>query len=337
MEGEFICGVEEEGEQVGLSKLPRHIKKSIFEKLPLQSISRSRLVCKEWNSILLSHSFISSLPKSNPWLLLYAEKYCMAYCFTTHKWMKISLSSLPTPKDFRDYTLSSAHLGLLAFLLETPDLYICNSLARDYGVAKLGLFSDWGNYARIESDVIGTVIGIVQGDQSSDEPYLIAKMGPISNVRPLCIRVYHYFQDSWSNKLEFIEEREFSIRPFTMVACNGVLFFEAYRPTGYVGYNIRGAFIKPVRIDELPCHILQYDKVHKLFMGEYGLSLLLVVMKEGSLNDMIIFEFFEDDKDELVWHWREFATVPPTSLPRCFHRGYEKCVVVGDYLCFIKE
>ncbi|GLJ46914.1 hypothetical protein SUGI_0989870 [Cryptomeria japonica] len=322
MEGEFICGAEgeEETEQRALSELPRHIKKCIFEQLSLQSISRSRLVCREWNSILSSRSFVKSLPKYNPWLLLCAQnmKYCMAYCFSTHKWRKISFPFLPTPirKNLSNYIFSSAELGLL--LLKSPDLYVCDPLTK--------------LYAKIEIDMVGTVIGIVQGENG--ESYLVAKMGYFYEFEKFPLRIYHYYQNSWRIKFEFSEKRHCLINPYTIVACNGVLFFGAQCPI-IVGYNIRDASIRPVRIAALPRHIV--EAALGIPICVYGLSVLLVVMVKDQLKGLtlIILEFFQDDKDELLWQWREFATMPLTSLPHYFKRGYRECVVVGDYLCFI--
>ncbi|GLJ46912.1 hypothetical protein SUGI_0989810 [Cryptomeria japonica] len=338
MEGKFICGMEgeEETEQLGLAELPRHIKKCIFEKLPLESISRSNLVCKEWNYILSSRRFMASLPKSNPWLLLCAQDSCMAYCFSMHKWRKISLSFPPTliGKNYSDFKFSSEELGLL--LIQNHNLrrkdylsypltneYVCNPLTKDY--------------AEIGSRVFGNVIGIVQG-QSGDEPYLVTRFYDSRIPR---ILVYHYFEDSWRIKFDFqfSEKKDLAILSYRMCACNGVIFFGVRLPMPILGYNIRHAFIKPVRIEALPGHILEEFgnnfNIYPLTMGAYGLSVLVLLQNKDPLKSIIMLELFEDEEDEFIWKWREFATLPSTSLP--FQGNYNQCIVVGDYLCFVRQ
>ncbi|GLJ25261.1 hypothetical protein SUGI_0483580 [Cryptomeria japonica] len=106
MEGKLLCAVAGDGEQQrGLSGLPLHYMEVIFKKLPLISICRSRLVCKEWNHILSSRYFLSSLPKQDPWLLI------------------IGLLA------FRETPLSSS--------LENSDLYIFNPLMRIHSRTKI--------------------------------------------------------------------------------------------------------------------------------------------------------------------------------------------------------
>ncbi|GLJ46913.1 hypothetical protein SUGI_0989850 [Cryptomeria japonica] len=138
-------------------------------------------------------------------------------------------------------------------------------------------------------------------------------------------------------KFEFSEEKDFAIYQCKIVTCNGVLFFSAQLPITIVGYNIRGAFINPVKIAALPRHIVEDDNVRRLFMGANGLSVLVVVVNKDPSESMIMLELFEDEKDELVWEWREFATRPPMSLPLYFDIVYGDFVVVGDYLCFIRR
>ncbi|GLJ46940.1 hypothetical protein SUGI_0990540 [Cryptomeria japonica] len=123
-----------------------------------------------------------------------------------------------------------------------------------------------------------------------------------------------------------------------MVACNGVLFFAAL-PLTIVGYNIQDDFIRPVRIARLPRHILD-DNLYTLLMGAYGLSVLLVLVNMSDpFKGMIVLELFQDEKDELFWQWREFAIMSPTSISilHYFEEGYGNCVLVGEYLCFIRQ
>ncbi|GLJ22998.1 hypothetical protein SUGI_0433910 [Cryptomeria japonica] len=96
MEGKLISAVAGDGEKRGMSDMDDYLKEQIFKKLPLISIFQIRLVCKQWNEILSSPKFLSSLPEQNPWLLIFSKDYCRSYYFSTKKWRAISLSFLPT-------------------------------------------------------------------------------------------------------------------------------------------------------------------------------------------------------------------------------------------------
>ncbi|GLJ19246.1 hypothetical protein SUGI_0346050 [Cryptomeria japonica] len=187
IERKSVTAIEGNGEECGLSKLPGEMKEMIFAKLSFESICSSLTVCKEWNCILSSQSFLSSLPTQNPWLLMCDKKEngnwnCVAYCFTTRKCRELSLSFLP---DFK-LDLSSTRQGLLLFR-ETPiqRLNICNPLLR--------------SYAEIEMDLTNKFVSIVDG--GNKEPYLI-----VFSKEKFSFEIYHYFQDSWRMKFQFAGE-----------------------------------------------------------------------------------------------------------------------------------
>ncbi|GLJ45441.1 hypothetical protein SUGI_0956800 [Cryptomeria japonica] len=134
MKPESIVAVEGDANQCGISKLPQDLKELIFSKLPLESICSSRIICKEWNSILSSDNFLSSLPVQYPWLLICHEEKdknwrCMTYCFSAQKWRNLSVSFLPKPKGGNTRFLRRVGLGLLQFQeMSTSQLFVCNLL-----------------------------------------------------------------------------------------------------------------------------------------------------------------------------------------------------------------
>ncbi|GLJ15276.1 hypothetical protein SUGI_0249970 [Cryptomeria japonica] len=158
MEREFIRAAEGDREERRIFDLPLITKELVFSKLPVESICRSRVVCKEWNFILSSQRFLSSLPIQNPWLLICGKEMnetwvCMAYCFSAQKWMTLSLSLPP------DLDISGDLSELIPFFFEfEPDLSSYDPLSSfDTGIVIWELFQDeedeliwkWKEFARI--------------------------------------------------------------------------------------------------------------------------------------------------------------------------------------------
>ncbi|GLJ15278.1 hypothetical protein SUGI_0250000 [Cryptomeria japonica] len=150
-----------------------------------------------------------------------------------------------------------------------------------------------------------------------------------------------------------------------MVECKDVLFWRGMSPETIFGYKIKDdGFISPVTVAPLPPQMVKDLNVCN--MVSYGSSVLVVGTSQEpdaflcevafdidplfsfrtGLNKtgIVIWELFQDEEDELIWKWKEFARMPPHSLPQyvnkyldeCFdmHWFYGKCACVGDYLCF---
>ncbi|GLJ15271.1 hypothetical protein SUGI_0249850 [Cryptomeria japonica] len=335
---EIVTAVEEE--QRGISKLPQYIKELVFTNLSFDSICRSRIVCKEWNSILSSESFLFSLPTQNPWLLICGKKkngnwYCMAYCFSAQKWMTLPLSFLPKQKRGQFRYLLNAGKGLLLFreiptAFSNPLKRFCNPFMR--------------SYAEVEIDLTNKYIGIVEGENK--EPYLVVW----SDYKRFSFQIYHYFQDSWRIKYQFAGETESHIILDEMVECNGILFWRVVwresLSSSVIGYKIQDeGFISPITVAPLPPEMFETFSVrvafmlqplHFLSMISYGSSVLVVGIFKESPARIVIWELFQDEENELVWKWKEFARIPPQSLPQSLDEQLEhmECVGVGDYLCF---
>ncbi|GLJ19250.1 hypothetical protein SUGI_0346210 [Cryptomeria japonica] len=290
IEQESITTIERDGEECSISKLPQEMKEMIFAMLPFESICSSLTVCKEWNCILSSQSFLSSLPNQNPWLLICGREEngnwnCVAYCFPTLKWRELSLSFLPDPQLFalKHYNteiedspphislrdLSMAGQGLMLFR-ETPmgQLNVCNPLLR--------------SYAEIDMDLTNKFVHIVQG--RNKEPYLVVW----SNSAKFSFEIYHYFQHSWTTKFQFAGEKRSDIFDNEMIECNGVLFWKGITPASIIGYKIQNeGFISPVTVAPLPLQmvhdmhmynlsIFQNLYLHYFSMVSYGSSVLVV-------------------------------------------------------------
>ncbi|GLJ19244.1 hypothetical protein SUGI_0345970 [Cryptomeria japonica] len=343
IEQKSVTTITGDGEECSISKMPQEMKEMIFAKLPFESICNSLVVCKEWNCILSSQSFLSSLPTQNPWLLSCGQEEsgnwnCVAYCFAIRKWRELSLSFLPDPQSFAlnfynkepkdsppiisSRELSSAGQGLLVFR-KTPmgQLNVCNPLLR--------------SYTQIDMDLTNKFVDIVQG--GNKESYL----------------------------------------------CNGFLFWKGITPASIIGYTIQDeGFISPVTVAPLPLqmvhglhlyNLLNFPNLYFLYfsMVSFGSSVLVVATFQedpSAVNipgvwssqtppwyarnhplamppmtpmfnnwGIVIWELFPDEEDELIWKWKEFARIRPHSLLQYFDEkicSQLDCICVGDYLCF---
>ncbi|GLJ45434.1 hypothetical protein SUGI_0956570 [Cryptomeria japonica] len=337
MKPESILAIEGDAKQCGISKLPQDLKELIFSKLPLESICGYRIICKEWNSILSSFNFLSSLPTQYPWLLICNKEEnknwgYMAYCFSSQKWRTLSLSFLPNPKGGNTRFLPSIGQGLLHFRdLPTSQLFVCNPLMR--------------SYVEIDIDVTDKLMHIVQG--GNKEPYLVV----FSNSGNFSFQIYQYFQDSWRIKSQFEGEmRSSNILSFEMFECNGVLFLKELSPVRIIiGFKIQNeGFITPVTVAPLPPEMVKdLDFGYFLSIVSYGSSLLVVsvllnnpgldIGELGQTQDgIVIWELFQDEENELVWKWKEFLKMPPMSVHEYLGKywRHQTCACVGDYLCF---
>ena len=326
---EMVSAVEMEREEcdVGLSDLSVHVQECIFAKLPLHSILSSRSVCREWGGILNSHSFLSSLPVPlcNPWLLLWGEGFCMAYCFGMQKWITLSLSFLGDHHYDYDSPISVSTSAGRLFVQCSSQIYACNPLRRSYNLMQLGdLYSK-----EIE------LIEIVQ-EGPNGEPYLAVKT-------TYCIEIYHYFQDSWQLKFklqQYTTDGRLDILHDEMVECNGVLFWSKCS-ADVVGFRIQDDSFSEVRIDEFPFLNLVEGKGYRPFIVAYGSSVLSVILVIRDKN-MVISELFQDEEDEMLWKWRLLATTPADPVLDYYGITYERgwiddpftCACVGEYLCF---
>ncbi|GLJ15286.1 hypothetical protein SUGI_0250170 [Cryptomeria japonica] len=276
MERKSIATVERYAGQGDIFKLPQAMKELIFEKLSIQSICSSRIVCKEWNLILSSESFLSLLSTQNawrflsllstqnPWLLICGQEVdgnwcCMAYCFSVQKWMTLPLSFLPNPERGNIRDLSSIGKGLLLIQKSpTSQLLVCDPLVR--------------SYAEIEIDLTEKFIHIVEGENK--EPYLVV----CSNSPNFNCQIYHYVEESWRIKCRFAWDTGSRILCHEMVECNGVLFWKGAAPTTIIGYKIQDE--DPVTVAPLPRKVQDLN-ANVFSLVSYGSSILVV----GTFNE----------------------------------------------------
>ncbi|GLJ15272.1 hypothetical protein SUGI_0249890 [Cryptomeria japonica] len=141
-------------------------------------------------------------------------------------------------------------------------------------------------------------------------------------------------------------------------------------PPTIIGYKIEDeGFISPITVAPLPQEMVQPlnvyfvsmlqegvlsvvepEKLHVLSMVSFGSSVLVVATFQEpfavtlripgphmNMTGIVIWELFQDEENELIWKWKEFARMPPLSLHEYVDADdwwYMSCIGVGDYLCF---
>lgn len=88
--------------------------------LPAEILCRDCGVCKEWNALFTSTQFItndwlSAPPNKKPWLLLFHDcdsLNCMAYCFFTDTWKRLSLAFLKNQYTAAAFWVDASAAGL---------------------------------------------------------------------------------------------------------------------------------------------------------------------------------------------------------------------------------
>jgi hypothetical protein len=110
-------------------KLPEHLLEMVQAQLPLHSLLSFRTVCKQWNMMLQSKSFIAKVPcaRHGGWFLFRGEgKECVAFMPSVNKWCQINLDFL-LPARVRVVATSG---GLLCVRQHDDQLIVCNPFTK---------------------------------------------------------------------------------------------------------------------------------------------------------------------------------------------------------------
>ncbi|CAM6081700.1 unnamed protein product [Calypogeia fissa] len=113
--------------------LPDHLVEKILSRLPIQSFSRFRTVCKSWNELVHSRSFLKAceeVPSGGPWFLVFTgdkNKTEPTYDPSLKKWHRIRLPSLPL--EFDPFIMSSDG-GLICYYTFEGFVVVLNPLTK---------------------------------------------------------------------------------------------------------------------------------------------------------------------------------------------------------------
>ncbi|XP_057821990.2 F-box only protein 6-like [Cryptomeria japonica] len=217
------------------SEFPDHLVEEIFSNLLFEFTLPFRIVCKQWNKLLSSNIFLSSLAESDPWILLCSSTHCMAYCFLNQCWKTLSLSFLPnrTTKSFSlgNTRFCSSGAGLLLIEFGWPRKYmICNPITRTY---------------RYNPPVISQS-ATLSAIMDNGESYKIA--GVTHERNPGSLQIYHCSKASCQIELELpLEPRDF---PVSHICCAKGLLIGGYRNTKLFVYSLQGKGWSRIRVPD---------------------------------------------------------------------------------------
>ena len=117
----------------GQNEFPEDISQEILALLLVESLCRSRSVCKEWNILFSSSKFITNRwdeapPNKNPWLFLCRDSDegpmdSSTYCFFTRTWKNCSsFSFISRRSEYAKYKALYCGLAQGMFLVDVVNL-----------------------------------------------------------------------------------------------------------------------------------------------------------------------------------------------------------------------
>lgn len=117
-------------------QLPEHILERILAHLPYPSLVRFFSVCKSWNALKATPTFlelVKEAPSQGPWfLLLRNQDYRETYTFnpTANKWLELLPPSLPINHMFFPVTAAGGLLCFSSCANGRTTLVVCNPLTK---------------------------------------------------------------------------------------------------------------------------------------------------------------------------------------------------------------
>nr|DAD39580.1 TPA_asm: hypothetical protein HUJ06_013903 [Nelumbo nucifera] len=122
------------------SRLPEELTERILAHLPISAVFRCRCVCKQWNSLLTSNSFLDLWGKFSPrdvWFLVYHTRHMVAaYSPRSGLWNNLPLYDRCSLDSSQVLLLASSG-GLLCFRnrnSDYPTLIVCNPVTSSHRV-----------------------------------------------------------------------------------------------------------------------------------------------------------------------------------------------------------
>ncbi|KAG9451049.1 hypothetical protein H6P81_011014 [Aristolochia fimbriata] len=121
-------------------RLPDELIERVLALLPLSSVLRCRCVCKQWNSLLKSDSFLdlwAEISPRNLWFLVYHTHISVAaFSPRAHRWNNLPLYQWCALDPTQVFLLASSG-GLLCFRnrsFDCPTLIVCNPVTSSHRV-----------------------------------------------------------------------------------------------------------------------------------------------------------------------------------------------------------
>ncbi|KAG0612111.1 hypothetical protein M758_6G002500 [Ceratodon purpureus] len=201
------------------SKLPQHIVDCIYARVPYVDFFRLRCVCRRWNALLHSPSFLEenpSAPFPEPWFLVITKQFVRYLIFDSKckSWIWIRL-----PGFFRGTWTIGSHDGLLY------------AIRKENNVLKVGVFNPrtkiWKELPPLQKpDIHVHLHGMVKQHREAEDYKLVMVTNPDQSMRSVhsTTQVYDSTTDSWSLSAAKIPKGRNGLFCENTVCCNGALY-----------------------------------------------------------------------------------------------------------------
>lgn len=221
------------------SMLPEEILELVLQRVPFLVLVKFRLICKQWNSVIMSSEFSQACRKPNspkcvPILvandLMESDRWRInAFNTNTNTWLSYSLSFLENASQKGPLHLTASSGGLMCF--ETDDrqnIIVCNPITRRWRHVQLPKATGSGSAGDPcccqdcqDGDFRRTVTGIIVDQQTGSYKLIIASLVkcPESERRTM---IYNSTTCSWSTGAKVPQGKRF-VNP-SGFTCGGNLY-----------------------------------------------------------------------------------------------------------------
>ncbi|KAL2649467.1 hypothetical protein R1flu_017595 [Riccia fluitans] len=208
------------------SALPEHLVERVLARLPIASFFRFRSVCKSWNKLIVSPTFLqiyAEVPSQEPWFWMFTDddyRDGSTYDPTLNKWHHLPLPSLPSDEVFFPAAAAGGLVCLGCYDDGWKRFVVCNPLTRKWRELPPMLNPPFRLYT----------VGMVVDKESKTFKVLVAGTCEIYEI-------YDSSINCW--KKTCILPPGF-YRWHHSILCNGFLYSRRFQFDGLVAYDIRG-------------------------------------------------------------------------------------------------
>ncbi|GLJ50810.1 hypothetical protein SUGI_1082160 [Cryptomeria japonica] len=315
--GKECIPVEEDENSVWAESIPQHVMESILARLPVECVLRFPIVCRDWNIFFSSQNFLtlwSQTPKRDQWLVLCGNSYCLAYSFSTSKWLTTSLSAFPV------CGYKGSELGL--FLLQK-----CTPLGWRFFVFNPVTQTSF-QLPPVSPILLKTFAAHIRKGAQGDD-YKVVVVG--SNWRGAnIVQIYDSCEKSW----EIAGQINLLKVPNEIAFCNSWFFFTSLEPIVGVGIRVCRYDYTVSTFIPMPA---SYDlSVPKLVVCGKLFLIVVPILKITDIMDIIVWqlESQENFKDPF---WKEITRMPQLILEKFDSKSkwdLSDCIGFEDCLCF---
>ncbi|XP_073393453.1 F-box/kelch-repeat protein At5g15710 isoform X1 [Physcomitrium patens] len=293
--------------------LPEDLQDRILAWLPFPAFARACTVCKRWNSVMYSHSFLEMyrrVPSPEPCFLMFEAKdrsMCSVYNPASNRWHRIPFTFFHYETKFP----CAAAGGLLCFcgVSAYPSLSVCNPVTRRWRELPPMLHKRFPN-----------LVGMVVDPQTRAYKIVVAGDYYEDNVRT---EVYDSTSNTWRITGNHLPIANYTLRN---AFCNGFHFWVTRDPYGVIAFNMQHGVWSVVRAP-MPSFLTSPHLV-----GCQRRLLMVGGLKKHAIPKNIrIWEL-----EQSTMNWVEIVRMPHTLCKRFLkdsRNGDFMCVGHNDLIC----